>query len=522
MKTPLLPLLVALSFASAASTMVGCYDSDLCEFVTCTGDSTATATSSGPPVGEECNPLDPEKYAPSAECGVFVREGASGTGTPDDPMGSLVQALALDRGAVYVCKGTYAGSAELPAGATIFGGLSCDGWLAQPNERSVLAGDANDAALKVRSGNASVVHNLEIVAPDATGVDPVDGYGLSSVGVLARAGSAVTFRNCKIVANAGASGRAGIDSERLPAAVGGVVGKPGGEGCASTSSTTGGDGGVNLCDGINASGGRGGLGQNMSGGNGQPGDGGLPDGRGGAGGSGNGVGACNAGDNGDSGAYGIAAVADLSTGDANDLGFVPGSAAPGGVGQPGGGGGGGGGAKPCAIPLNNGGASGGGGGAGGCGGGGGQSGGAGGWSIGVLSVNATVSIERSEITTGVGGTGGVGGRGQLGGGGGSGGSAGAPASMTMGNNACPGGNGGEGGQGGPGAGGQGGWSIAILYKKAADGSVPVNLDTSFVLGMGALGGDGALNSSSLTTGETGATGTRCIALELGSDRECDQ
>lgn len=190
-----------------------------------------------------------------------------------------------------------------------------------------------------------------------------------------------------------------------------------------------------------------------------------------------------------------------------------------------GGAGGGGGGAGAGIDLNNGGG-GGGGGEGGQGGKGGATGtGAAASFALVLSAVDFTNIEQSMFTTSVGGTGGRGGDGGKGGDGGDGGTGGDSGSRKGGNGG-KGGPGGYGGQGGGGAGGpvaaivvldgsqieirdsnlttsnsgsgigaspgQGGWNYGIFVLS---GSINVNTNNAFQLGVSGNGADDAANTN---------------------------
>jgi len=157
-----------------------------------------------------------------------------------------------------------------------------------------------------------------------------------------------------------------------------------------------------------------------------------------------------------------------------------------------GGGGAGGGGSGVVVAMNGGGGGGGGGsGARGTGGTGGTSAGG---SIGILLVEANITITHNMIFTGNGGIGGNGGNGGSGGIGGNGGIGGIGTSLGHGG---IGGRGGNGGNGGAGGGGAGGLSFGI-YCYDSDSTISDNL---YTIGTGGLGGSSSGNAG--VEGESG-------------------
>jgi hypothetical protein len=143
-------------------------------------------------------------------------------------------------------------------------------------------------------------------------------------------------------------------------------------------------------------------------------------------------------------------------------------------------GGGGGGSRASASSH---GAGGGGGGAGGCGGEAGAAGRGGGSSLGIVSLNATLTLgDGVTVTVGSGGAGGAGGMGQLGSWAGFEGDGGTAGGTVV--DACDGGSGGAGGHGGNGGGGRGGHAVGIAYVGAepAGGTVDVSLPVRRLMG----------------------------------------
>lgn len=83
--------------------------------------SSSSMMSSSTGILPTCDPHS-EAYAPTAECGVFVKEGATSTGTPDSPVGTLADAVATGK-TLYLREGSYAGSVTC-ADVSVYGGLA--------------------------------------------------------------------------------------------------------------------------------------------------------------------------------------------------------------------------------------------------------------------------------------------------------------------------------------------------------------------------------------------------------------
>ncbi|MBK8942406.1 MAG: hypothetical protein IPM79_33615 [Polyangiaceae bacterium] len=127
-------------------------------------------------------------------------------------------------------------------------------------------------------------------------------------------------------------------------------------------------------------------------------------------------------------------------------------------------------------------------------------------SLGIVSLNATLTLGDGVTVTGSGGAGGAGGMGQLGQLGGFEGDGGAAGGTVV--DACDGGSGGAGGHGGNGGGGRGGHAVGIAYVGAepAGGTVDVGGSSE---GVGGPGGDNGLEP-----GGAGADGVVEERLEL--------
>jgi hypothetical protein len=160
---------------------------------------------------------------------------------------------------------------------------------------------------------------------------------------------------------------------------------------------------------------------------------------------------------------------------------------------------GGGGGVGCAGTTTCVGPSGGAGGAGGCGGAHGTGGGPGGASIGLLTWQSAVVLDRCEVISADGGAGGRGGHGGAGGKGAAGamGQDGYDGSDPSG----AGGYGGEGGSGAAGAGGNGGPTYGIVFA----GQIPTKMGgTTVTRGSGGPGGSGGTTPASPVSGSNRA------------------
>jgi hypothetical protein len=436
------------------------------------------------------------------DCGVYVDPMAAdgGNGTKAMPFNSLVTATAMlgDAKQINVCgEGDLDGSIELGSGVYLFGGFTCGStWTyAEDNPVSTIVGDADVPALTLSGSGDRTIQSIKVRAPNAVAL------GASSIGVLAD-GAQATLRFVEITTGNGAPGVTVTSpgKEMTPITMNGVVG---GNGCMMNMGTVGGGGGgQNTCQSSNREGGLGGSGTNAmingdagSDGEPQPQNVSMTAGKGGKRQDASSCGNGTDGAPGDAGPPGQGAPGS-NNGTISATGFVGASGLPGdGPGLPGGGGGGGGGANQCGAMGA--GPSGGGGGAGGCGGAPGDGGGPGGASIGLLSIDAVLTLQAGvTILVGNGGQGGGGAPGQEGQEGGSGGNPGMPA------DACSGGKGGNGGQGGAGGGGRGGPSIGIAFT----GDTPQE-PTSALIMLGVPGGQGpGGNGGTGNVGGLGAAG----------------
>lgn len=443
---------------------------------------------------------------------VFVSVGGTGTGTMNDPYGSIIQGIgaAISSGGidqVYVSNGLYDEMVLLANGISIYGGYDANDWSRSTSNISRIQGqvDPGDStkifAVKGQHVNSVTLDLLSIETPNAF-TPEVTTYGVYCNGCD------IILTNNNINAGRGGNGVSGNPGNDGTA---GVNGNNGGNGaefstfCNDSSRGQGGSGGNGVSDGGN--GGNGGTMDTNCGGlipdlpatNGFDGNDGENSfsvfGIGGFRGLAN---LCSPADNGNPGRDG----SDGSNG-------TPGSAAGtvtgvfwsgsngnnGGTGSFGTGGGGGGGASGCDVGTDSYGAGGGGGGSGGTGGTGGTAASPGGGSFGVFVYSTTAVIRDNVITTAGGGTGGPGGNSGDGGAGGNGGAGGQKISND-GHNGGNGGAGGGGGDGGSGAGGTGGVSIGIGYKS----SNVFQTGNSFNLGTGGIGG--------FSEGNNGNTGLR--------------
>ncbi|MBK6514927.1 MAG: hypothetical protein IPG04_12575 [Polyangiaceae bacterium] len=445
-------------------------------------------------ISADCAPT--EGLAVGASCGVFVQAGATGgDGSQASPYGSLVEALQNEPSAarVYVCGGdTFEGSVEVSAGTSLFGGFACESWTyRRGGARPLILGDADVPAMRITGAGSSRVMSLDLEAPSA------EAAGASSLGLWVSEAT-VELEAVGITAGDGAAGAAPpAQVEQLARAQGGMTGAVAGTVPVNAM------GGANTCGLVALSGGAGGAGGLMPNGNGGDGNAGEG-GDGGTLGDGQTGSPCTDGGNGGLGSNGNPGLGATSLGFADADGFTAADGEPGEAGTYGHSGGGGGGSRASASSH---GAGGGGGGAGGCGGEAGAAGRGGGSSLGIVSLNATLTLgDGVTVTVGSGGAGGAGGMGQfgqLGGPLGPGGTGGGGISS-----ACSGGAGGDGGAGGNGGGGRGGHAIGIAYVGAepAGGTVDVSGSTE---GVGGPGGDNGLEP-----GGAGADGVVEERLEL--------
>lgn len=474
---------------------------------TASSSSTDTSTGGGGTGGGlNCVPGE-ENQVVEDDCGVFVSSSLGapgGKGTKQEPLATLKEALAVSDGKpIYACGEILTEELKIEAGSvTLYGALDCTkGWSYDPAKKTTLTAEPNQVPVVVGKDASAAIFDVHIEAASATA------EGGSSIAVIADSGATLDLERCEVVAGDGATGV----TPAKPAGTGtpGGNGQDGQDGCVDGMSKVGGNAGQNMCDGMSYEGGVGGTGTTGSGGtgtDGQPQPGPMPlDGKGGVGQVG--MNQCKAGEPGAQGAIGAPGDGAAGIGMLTGAGYVGVTGGAGkSKGSPGQGGGGGGGAKVCNTGSFAG-PGGGGGGAGGCGGLPGLGGGAGGASIGIVSLNATVTMTGGSIRAGNGGKGGTGGDGQSGGKGGDGGQAGDDNNDDE-ASACDGGKGGRGGDGGPGGGGLGGHSLAIAFT----GSAPVLTEVSLDIGMPGDGGPGG--AMTMVPAAKGASGLACTSLSF--------
>ncbi len=433
-------------------------------------------------------PLDQGGCDVSDARGIFVAPTGADTnpGTKAAPLRTVQAGIDKakadpERRDVYVCTGVYEEQISLDGtaqGVALHGGFQCADWSYAATTVS-LAPTKPGYVAKI-TGSASVIETFELHAKDA------DTPGASSIAVYVEAAPGMTFRRVKLFAGKGAAGADGSPGDAWSTAAQKGADPAGAKAATATSctcstgSTTGGGGGGGTAPVPNPSAG-------------------TPTIAGAAANAGtpyplgpsspcNPIGSASAFD----GAIGLAADVVKGAGGIGALssnGWAPTrgqDGLEGGVGQGGGGGSG----RPDQEV-------GGGGGCGGCGGRGGKGGGGGGASIGIASLNGTVRIQSSTITTGDGGDGGKGGDGSAGQAGGAGG---------IGNFAifpyCAGGAGGKGGAGGGGGGGAGGSSIGVISV----GTKQLELDKATIFTIGAAKSGGAGGGPKGATGGSGIDG----------------
>ena len=350
---------------------------------------------------------------------------------------------------------------------------------------------AEATALLVNGAASVSLSSPTVAAGDAVGA------GNSSYGIRAINGANVTVDGGTIAGGYGANGAAGGAAGASPATAGN--GGNGGNGSFGSR----GSGGTGAAGTNPRNGGNGGRGGSYSG-SGDAGSAGGGGATGGAGGCGSLFGDCSSharGGNGGGGGAAGSGGAGASAGFTAGATFVGSSGGAGGAGGVGAGGAGGGGGKTASTW----GGGGGGGGAGGAGGAGATiGGGPGGGSFGVYAHDATIELNGTIVTAGVGGRGGIGQRGATGGTGGAGG--------TGGNKSCCEGGGGAGGGGGGGGGGgagggAGGPSIAALHS--GSGTLTVNTSSLGAPTAGSSGGTGGPG------GVEGAPGTGGLPGDAG-------
>ncbi|WP_438042512.1 PGRS family protein [Sorangium sp. So ce128] len=460
-----------------------------------------------------CEPSKRDTWTAATTCGVFVSHTQGhddNDGTPEQPVKSLKRALLLaesNRKHVYACAEEFDGAVEVPAGTTLYGGLTCDKtengldwhWV-NDTTRTKISAPAGTIPLKIIGKNSpEVVHleNVHVIAPKGVPQDGPAKPELSSIAAVASTVRLVELRHSTLEAVDAAPGFDEAQNEEPASA--GAKGNSGKDAC-SESTVNGGEPTSNRCDTLDEAddsfGGAGGAGRPDNGGRGDQGTPGTENG-----GLGQvGTNSCAPGLTGVNGTNGDPGNGATDDGSITPEGYIGASGAPGTPGTTAQGGGGGGGARgvpmsttspPRACPDGTpplGGASGGSGGAGGCGGAGGRGGGPGGASIALISINTEFLFDNVTIKTGNGGKGGNGGPGQNGGMGGMGGPRGeAPDGSSNLLHGCDGGPGGTGGNGGTGGGGRGGHSVGIAFQ----GKPPALTGVTFELGTAGDGGAGS-------------------------------
>jgi len=457
----------------------------------------------------------------------------SAPGTMAKPVQSITKGVALAQHAhkdLYVCNGTYAEAVVIAnAAVSVHGGYDCTSGWARVDDRPTIAPSSGVPLTVQGISTAMTVERLQLQASDASS------DGDSSIAAIAVSSSGLKFNQVIFQAGVGAPGKPGASPQ--PIATPNISGAPGfsfeQQPDCKAGNTSGycsevGAGGhtawpAGMCgDWSLGAGGAGGNGGNFntgkvatSGANGGPTHGG------GTGGVIYGAIATD-GQPGSPGAAGSASTNGVGTFSAS--GYTPANAGGAGKnGAVGGGGGGGTGGWSADDQLGDGiycgysylGGGGGEGGYGGCGGAGGGGGGGGGASIGLLAVDATVTLSSCQVNTSAGGGGGQPGKGadgQEGGGPGTGGNGthggGPPGSCGQSGvgNAAPGGSGARGGHGGPGGPGGGGPSIGIV---ALGGPQPDTTTVDFNIAPGGAGGPAL-------SGTNGADGLSTQVLATGT------
>ena len=414
LRSSVLPLLAALLLTGAA----GCVG-ELCEYapLVCgdgaggaggegsggdgAGVSAGGTGGEGGAVDPDCLPM--EGQAIEDGCGVFVAPDGDGSGTRDDPYGSVAVASENlgGKSRIYVCGATtFDGSVNLSAGVSVYGSLDCDDWTyEQANARPTILGTSNEPAMIISGEGNSQLWAIRIESAMPT----VDGG--SSIGLIVQA-TQVDLNDVDVVAHDGSQGTTGDSADQTNDLVGGEGAQGNGAlACNVGTDNPGGQQTTNDCGGEQSIGGEGGESKPAQGSDGS--DGSPLDVVTGLGGTGQGVGAWSCavggtnggGDNGDTGTGGTPGSAGTMKGQLTLAGYSGHSGGVGGAGGPGQGGGGGGGARgltDCDLGMAGNqprsGASGGGGGAGGCGGVGATGGGAGGSSFAVVALNAALTL----------------------------------------------------------------------------------------------------------------------------------
>lgn len=417
------------------------------------------------PVEEPC--LVSDAYA------VFARSNESssaGEGSLGNPFGSLESAIRAaeeqQKWLVIACIGTFRKPLEVtrPSGPTlrIFGGFECSSGKASYVGTPTTIETTRGPGLHLSDAHDLELSELEFRARDAKEASE------SSIAGIVENSTNVTLRRVTLFAGKGMDGaHGGAVLATAAAAPAGIPGTPLGGGSAQPA-----------CSCAGTVGGRGGDLNNTATRDGVAGEPALGAGLGGVGGS-----VCDVGGIGATPPKGESGKGAALLGTLDGTSWVPAdgtSGKDGSLAQGGGGGGGG--------PSGGGGS----GGCGGCGGKAGAAGKGGGASIGLLSIDSSLTLVGCAIETSQGGAGGngqPGQRGQPGGGGGTGAATG-----------CNGGLGGAGSDGGPGGGGAGGISVGVAYWGQApviDGEV-----SDWTIG---APGPGGMGVDETTSGRSGVS-----------------
>ncbi len=179
-----------------------------------------------PPPGPEPSVAAPGQPAPPVDgapiedqltekFGVFVSPtGAQdGDGTRAKPLATIAAGLEraiAERKRLYVCTGTFKEPVKVVKGIAIIGGLDCSRPDWKPSGgRTTIASPTSPAVIAEDIDVATRLDALEIVAPDGTDADP------NSIGLRAKAATALVLANSKIRAGKGKDGADGADGPQL-------------------------------------------------------------------------------------------------------------------------------------------------------------------------------------------------------------------------------------------------------------------------------------------------------------------
>jgi hypothetical protein len=170
--------------------------------------------STGPPVRTSS-----EKY------GVFVAPGApqDADGSRAKPFGSIAAGLekaVASSKRLYVCTGVFKEAVKVARGISMVGGLDCSRPIWAPSGTRTRIESPTSPAIVAEDIDAPTrIEAFEILAPDGTEAAP------TSIGLRARAATAVVFVGSRIAAGRGKDGAAGADGIQLtvgPSATGGA------------------------------------------------------------------------------------------------------------------------------------------------------------------------------------------------------------------------------------------------------------------------------------------------------------